>query len=293
MTTRHLHDHRRVRDAVAEATSRLAAAGVDSAGVDAAILAAHVLGVPRNRLALAVGFDHAQAGAYAELVERRANREPLQHITGVAYFRHLALAVGPGVFVPRPETELLVDHVLAEVAARPGRSLVVDLCTGSGAIAVAVATEAPGAEVHAVELDAAAHAWAARNVEGTGVQLHLGDAADCLPGLTGRVDVVVANPPYVPAGTPLPPEVGADPASALYAGSDGLDGVRTVAATAARLLRPGGLLVCEHDDTHGESAPALLSHLEGWTGTQDHRDLAGRARFVTTRRTENEDRPEP
>ncbi|MBO0827964.1 MAG: peptide chain release factor N(5)-glutamine methyltransferase [Streptosporangiales bacterium] len=285
MTPPALHDRGRVRDAVAEAACRLAAAGVDSAGADAAVLAAHVLGVPRDRLALAGGFDDAQARAYADLVGRRAGREPLQHITGVAYFRHLALAVGPGVFVPRPETELLVDHVLAEVAARPGRSLLVDLCTGSGAIAVAAATETPGVEAHAVELDAAAYAWARRNVEGTGVRLHLGEAADCLPGLDGRVDVVVANPPYVPAGTPLPAEVGADPACALYAGADGLDGVRTVAAAAGRLLRPGGLLVCEHDDSHGESAPALLSDLEGWTGIRDHRDLAGRPRFVTARRS--------
>lgn len=289
MTTRSLHDHGRVRDAVAEAARRLAAADVDSPRADAEVLAAHVLGVARSRLALAGGFDDAHAAAYADLVERRIRREPLQHITGVAYFRHLALAVGPGVFVPRPETELLVDHVLGEVTGRSGRSVVVDLCTGSGAIAVAVATECPGVEVHAVELDAAAYAWAARNVDGTGVELRLDDAADCLAELAGGVDVVVANPPYVPAGTPLPAEAGADPVRALYAGVDGLDGVRMVAASAARLLRPGGLLVCEHDDSHGESVPALLRDLEGWTGTRDHRDLAGRPRFVTTRRTENED----
>lgn len=280
-----LPGHVSARDAVAAARARLAGAGVDSPGADADVLAAHVLGVSRNRLALVTGFDDAQARAYAELVERRARREPLQHITGVAYFRRVELAVGPGVFVPRPETELLVDQVLAEVATRPGRPLVVDLCTGSGAIAVAVADEAPDAEVYAVEADAAAHAWAARNVAGTGVELRLGAAADCLPELTGRVDVVVANPPYVPAGTPLPAEVGADPETALYAGADGLDGVRTVAYAAARLLRPGGQLVCEHDDTHGESAPALLRDLGGWTNIRDHRDLAGRPRFVVARRS--------
>lgn len=275
-----------VRETLAAATQRLRDAGLEAPRADAEILAAHVLGVRQARVALTEAFTAAQVEAYDAAVERRAAHEPVQHITGTAYFRHLTLAVGPGVFVPRPETESLAGWVVDALAGRDD-TVVVDLCTGSAAVALAVATERPGAAVHAVEVDERAHAWARRNVDAVAphaVHLHLGDVRDALHDLDGSVDVVVANPPYVPAGAAVPADVRRDPGLALYAGTDGLDGVRLVAEAAARLLAPGGLLACEHDDGHGEAAPALLRHLGGWTGVRDHDDLAGRPRFVTATR---------
>lgn len=291
MTTNMFHDHRSgasqcgVRELITEATRRLEGAGVASPRTDAELLAAYVLDVPRARVALAAGFTDAQAAVYGSLVERRAVGEPLQHITGIAAFRRLELAVGPGVFVPRPETEVLVDWVLADLTGRAGEPVVVDLCTGSGAVALAIATEHPSASVHAVESDDDAYAWARHNLAGGPVRLHRAAAASCLTDLDGGVDLVVANPPYVPDGTQLPPEVRHDPVVALFAGTDGLDGVRMVAGAAARLLRPGGALACEHDALHGESAPALLTGSRAWERVEDHHDLAGRPRFITAYRT--------
>jgi release factor glutamine methyltransferase len=269
---------------VRAAAERLAAAGVASPVYDAEELVAHVLGVPRSRLALVDRLPAAAADRYADLVEQRAARVPLQHLTGVAGFRRLDLAVGPGVFVPRPETEMLVEWVLGRLA--PG-ALVVDLCTGSGAVALAVADEAPGVRVHAVEVDPHALAWAARNVEVTGlpVTLHRGDVTDpgLLAALAGTVDVVTANPPYIPVGAAVEREVAEhDPPAALWGGEDGLDVVRAVERTAARLLRPGGLVAVEHADAQGDSVPAVLARA-GWADVADHPDLAGRPRFTTAR----------
>jgi release factor glutamine methyltransferase len=226
--------------------------------------------------------------AYDHLVSRRAAREPLQHLTGRAYFRHLELEVGPGVFLPRPETELLagwvIDHLRAESGYEP---VVVDLCTGSGAVALAIATEVPQSTVHAVELDEAAHAWAVRNLTGSGVRLALGDLADAFGELDATVDVVVANPPYIPldAWESVDPEVrDHDPAAALWAAGDGLGVVRQVERTAARLLRPGGVVAVEHADAQADSAPAVFSATGAWREVRDHRDLAGRSRFVTANR---------
>lgn len=268
---------------VRAAAGALAAAGVASPAYDAEELAAHVLGVSRSRLALVDRLPAAAADRYAELVEQRAARVPLQHLTGVAGFRRLDLAVGPGVFVPRPETEVLVEWALARLA--PG-ALVVDLCAGSGAVALAVAQEAPGTVVHAVELDEHALAWAARNVEQTGlpVTLHRGDVADpsLLAGLAGTVDLVTANPPYIPVGAAVEREVAEhDPPAALWGGEDGLDVVRAVERAASRLLRPGGLVAVEHADVQGESVPAVFSR---WSEVLDHPDLVGRPRFTTARR---------
>lgn len=275
-----------VRRALAVATRALAEAGIPSPRYDAEELAAHVAGVDRAALWRLDGLD---AEAYVAAVARRAAREPLQHITGRAYFRHVTLAVGPGVFVPRPETELVAGAAVAEARAllatgRPAR--VVDLCTGSGAIAVAVATEVPDALVHAVELDPAAQAWAQRNCAGHGIDLRLGDAAAAFPELDGTVDVVVSNPPYIPlTAEPLEPEVAAyDPPLALWSGPDGLDALRAVAGAAARLLRAGGLLAVEHADVQGATAPGVLRAAGGWTDVADHADLAGRARYLTARR---------
>ena len=270
-----------LRQALVEATARLTAAGVPSPRHDAETLAAHSLGVRRGDL-----WRHEVVGPdFAGYVGRRAAREPLQHITGEAPFRHLVLRVGPGVFVPRPETEVVVDAVLALLAGVPAPR-VVDLGTGSGAIALAVATEIPGSRVHAVEADPAAHGWASRNCAGSEVDLRLGDMADAFPDLDGTVDVVVSNPPYIPVGSTVrDPEVAAhDPALALWSGADGLDAMRVVERVAARLLRPGGSVVAEHADVQGASAPAVFG--SGWTEVRDHRDLAGRDRYVTAVRSD-------
>lgn len=217
----------------------------------------------------------------ADLVGARCERVPLQHLTGTAYFRALELAVGPGVFVPRPETEMLVDLALDVL---PEGGCAVDLCTGSGALALALAQERPDAVVHAIELDPHAHAWAERNAEAMGldIDLRLGRAQDAFPELEGVVDVVVGNPPYIPVDMePVEPEVrDHDPEIALYGGSD--DGLRfplEVAARARKLLQPGGVLVMEHADVQGESLPARLARA-GWGGVIDHRDLTGRPRAV-------------
>jgi release factor glutamine methyltransferase len=272
-----------LRAALRAAAERLAEAGVPSPLHDAEELAAHSLGIDRREL-----WRQERVGTgFAAYVRRRVAREPLQHITGRAYFRHLTLAVGPGVFVPRPETEVVVEAAMAAVAG-VAAAVVVDLGTGSGAIALAIAQEVPGARVHAVEADPAAHAWAARNAAGSAVDLRLGDMADAFPDLDGRVDLVVSNPPYIPVGAVVrDPEVAAhDPAPALWSGEDGLDDVRVVEPVAARLLRPGGTVVVEHADLQGESAPAVFTATGRWTGVADHQDLAGRDRYLTARRVE-------
>ncbi|MGZ4640405.1 MAG: peptide chain release factor N(5)-glutamine methyltransferase [Actinomycetes bacterium] len=272
-----------VGDLVRRAAGRLAAAEVPSPEHDAWALMEHASGLTRTRLLLVdPDADVPGVDRFEQYVERRAAREPLQHITGRAYFRHLTLAVGPGVFVPRPETELVAEAAI-DAARQLDAPVVVDLCAGSGAIALAVADEVPAARVHAVEADPAAHAWAARNCAGCRVELRQGDMADAFPELDGLVDVLVSNPPYIPLGARIrDPEVAAhDPALALWSGEDGLDAVRVVEQVAARLLRPGGLVVVEHADLQGESAPAVFAATGRWTDVQDHRDLAGRDRYVT------------
>ncbi|WP_168929616.1 peptide chain release factor N(5)-glutamine methyltransferase [Nocardioides sp. GY 10127] len=279
-----------MREALAAASGRLAEAGVASPGHDAAVLLAHVLDVPRSRLPLVEGPDADQEVAFAALVARRSAREPLQHLTGTAAFRHVELAVGPGVFVPRPETELLagwaVEAALAAQAGGVAEPVVVDLCTGSGAIAASIAHEVPGARVHAVELSPDALAWAARNLSGTGVDLREGDLAEAFDDLAGTVDVVVCNPPYVPLEAWESVAVEArdhDPHLALFSGQDGLDAVRVLARRAQVLLRPGGVLGFEHADVQGAAAPDVLLAVGGWADVRDHTDLAGRPRYCTAR----------
>jgi release factor glutamine methyltransferase len=273
------------REAVRRAAALLAEAGVPSPDHDAAELLAHVLGTDRSRLALADDVGPATKQRYDALVARRADREPLQHLTGEAWFRHVRLEVGPGVFTPRPETELLAGWAVEE-ASRLGAGRVVDLCTGSGAIAKALADEVPEAEVHAVELDEAAHGYAQRNLAGTGVDLRLGDAFTAFDDLLGSVDVVVCNPPYVPldAWESVAPEArDHDPHLALFSGADGLDAIRLLAVRAADLLRPGGVLGVEHADVQGEAVPAVLTGAGRWAEVRDHRDLAGLPRFTSSR----------
>lgn len=277
----------RPRELVRGAAERLAAAGVESAEHDAAELLAHVLGTTRSGLALVEDVGDEAQGRFDALVAQRVARTPLQHLTGSAAFRYVDLAVGPGVFVPRPETELLAGWAVEQAAAVAGRPpVVVDLCTGSGAIALSVATEVPAADVHAVELDRDAFAWASRNLAGSGVDLREGDMAEAFPDLDGTVDVVVCNPPYIPlteyAGV-APEARDHDPDLALWSGQDGLDAVRVLERVAGRLLRPGGQVGCEHADLQGESAPGVFAATGRWVDVRDHRDLAGRPRYLTAR----------
>lgn len=278
-----------LRSVLAEAEQALAAAGVASPRFDAESLVAHGLGVPRGRLMPARPVGRSALDALRALVARRAAREPLQHLLGTAVLGPVEVAVGPGVFTPRPETELLLEWGLAALRGTAS-PLVVDLCTGSGALALAFAAARPDAAVHAVEVDPAALAWARRNVAAHGdrVVLHVADvrAPGLLAALAGRVDLLVCNPPYVPDGTPVPPEVAEwDPAVAVFGGPDGLAVIRAVAPRAATVLRPGGALAVEHDDTHAETVPALLRATPGLVDVAEHTDLNGRPRYATARRS--------
>jgi release factor glutamine methyltransferase len=281
-----------LRLAIAEAEKLLAAAGIGSPRVDAELLAAHVVGTERTKLMLTPLVDLATAEQLRHLAERRAAREPLQHIMGTAPFGPITVGVGPGVFIPRPETELLLEWGLARIADVPS-PLVVDLCTGTGALALAVAAARPDAVVHAVEADATALTWARRNAASqvaagaTPITLHAADVRwpDLLVELEAHVDLVLANPPYVPDGTAVAPEVAWDPPAAVFGGPDGLEIVRAVVSAAAGLLRHGGYLGIEHDDTHGAAVPALLRRRKVLTDVEDHQDMTGRPRFATARRT--------
>jgi release factor glutamine methyltransferase len=248
--------------------------------VDAELLLAHVLGVPRSRLLALSDVHPSAAAALDRLVERRAAREPLQHLLGRAWFRQVEVGVGPGVFVPRPETELLVDAVRPALSAG---DTAVDLCAGSGALALALADEVPGLSVAAVECDPAALAWLRRNGAGTDVRTEAADvsAGPVLPELAGSVAAVVCNPPYVPSSVLVGAEVRHDPPGAVFAGPDGLALMPAVIARAAELLRPGGVLALEHDETHEGAVPDLLRADGRWDDIHDHRDLTGRPRYAT------------
>ncbi len=301
-----------LRDVLADAERRLSAAGVPSPRTDAAILVSHVTGIPRTRMFLQDAIAPEQRTQFERLLSRRMARVPLQHLVGTATFRHLDLAVGPGVFVPRPETELVAEAAIAALGQAPvGQRRAVDLCSGSGALALSLATEVHGSEVAAVEIDGAALEWTRRNVE-----IHSPAIADRESSLTiyaadarvvadeegplhtwrGTVDVVVSNPPYIPeTAAPREPEVrDHEPRIALFGGEDGLDVIRELTHTAAVLTRPGGLLVIEHADVQGEAAedsgvPGILRSSENshyWNQVHDHLDLSRRPRFTTARRTD-------
>lgn len=281
-----------LRIALLAAERELAEAGVASPRADAEALASHVVGVERGRLMLRPLVSPEVIERYRALVARRATREPLQHILGTAVLGPAVVAVGPGVFVPRPETELLLEWGLRSLRDVPN-PLVVDLCSGSAALAIAISIGRPDARVHAVEVDPVAREWAARNIAthvrggGGPVTLHAADvrSPDLLPELEVKVDLVVCNPPYVPEGTPVPPEVADwDPPGAVFGGADGLALLPAVIGAAAGLLRYGGALAIEHDDSQGESVPALLRRRRVLAEVAEHSDLAGRPRFATARR---------
>jgi len=272
------------RELVQDGAERLRAAGVASPEHDASELLAHVLGTRRSQLVLVDRVPREVADRFAKLLARRASREPLQHLTGVAYFRHVELLVGPGVFVPRPETELLAGWAIEHALAVEGTPVVVDLCTGSGAIAKSIKDEVPHADVHAVELSEDAFAWAERNL--ADVDLRRGDMATAFEELAGTVDVVVCNPPYIPLEAWESVAVEArdhDPDLALFSGQDGLDAMRVLERRAALLLKPGGVVGAEHADEQGEAAPAVFAATGRWADVRDHLDLAGRPRFTTAR----------
>jgi release factor glutamine methyltransferase len=264
---------------------------VRSARHDAEALLAHLVGVDRTQVA-GIGSVHPSvAEAYLRAVERRERREPLQYILGVAGFRYADLHVGPGVFVPRPETELVagaaIDELLRRQADGVAQTRALDLCTGSGAIAHALATEVPRSRVVAVEVSPDALAYARRNLAGLGVDLRLGDIRTAVPDLVATEHVVVANPPYIPLSAYDEVDIEArrfDPPEALWSGADGLDLIRAVESVAARALVDGGLVVCEHADVQGGEVLALFAAGGDWHSLRDHRDLTGRPRFVTGRR---------
>jgi len=282
-----------VETALTSAVSLLTLAGVPDPRVDAELLLGHVLGLNRGQVQskAITGAPIAETDdtLIAELVARRAAREPLQHITGRAPFRSLDLAVGPGVFVPRPETEQVVQFAIDALRATASPDPVaVDLGTGSGAIALAMATEVPHARVYGVEVSPLAFVWTKQNFRETGAANAtpvFTDLAVALPELDGSVSVVISNPPYIPsAAVPRDPEVRLfDPEIALYGGDDGLDVVHQVSATGLRLLHPGGTLVMEHGELQAAAIAALL-RADGWLAVASHRDLLGRDRATTALR---------
>jgi release factor glutamine methyltransferase len=270
-------------DEVRRAAARLAEADVESPRADAEQIAAHVHGVRRTELHVVP--DEKFDSRFWAAVDRRAAREPLQHIIGVAYFRHLELAIGPGVFAPRPETEVMTGWAVDALRRLPvAEPLVADLGTGSGAIALSIASEVPGSVVYAVEADPLAAGYAGQNMAASGAKITLvhSDFATALADLDGTVDLVISNPPYIPLGASVPPEVGEyDPPSALWSGPDGLDAMRSVQRVAARLLRPGGLVAVEHGAPQGDEVRLVFSAAGGWRDITQHQDLTNRDRFVT------------
>lgn len=283
-------NHLTVRVAVAAATTALTRAGVASPRTDAELLAAHTLGITRGRLPLVDAFAPEPLARFRSLVASRTRRIPLQHLIGSVAFGAIDIEVGSGAFVPRPETELLVDWALGALDSE--EPIVVDLCAGTGAIALAIAHARADATVYAVENDPVAATWLRRNAtvrEASGdhpIRVVDADVTDptTLAGLDGSVAMLLCNPPYVPDGTPVPAEVSDhDPHAAVFGGPDGLAVIRPVIARAVTLLAPGGRVGIEHDDTHGETVPELFLASGRYAEVAVHADLAGRPRFTTAR----------
>ena len=276
-----------VREALKDAKEQLALSEID--GIDAEILLAHVLGISRmdlhnplvlERTLASLGDTSIALDTFHDLLARRILHEPLQYITGIAYFRNLELKVGPGVLVPRPESELLVGAVLTHISNLPAPVSVVDLGSGSGALALAIATEAPNSRVIAVEKSDEAVVWLKKNVEAIIEDLRIvhSDVSDALIGI--KCDVVIANPPYIQDESDLPRDiVEHEPAIALFGGKDGMDAPRAFIAASARLLKSGGLLAIEHNELQGSLIADALSH--DFQEIQLHQDLVGRPRWTS------------
>jgi release factor glutamine methyltransferase len=272
---------------VRASAGELEAAGSPSPFAEARVLVAAVLGVEPSLLITAPDLTEQQEAVLTSWVARRAAGEPLQHLTGVAHFRTVSLEVGPGVFIPRPETEVMTGWAVEWLKAHPG-SRVVELCAGSGAVSLALATELSGLDHYACEIDPVAAAYAQRNLLGSGVQLWVGDMVDAFAELDGSVDLVIANPPYIPltAWESVAPDVrDFDPQVALFSGEDGLDAMRVVARVAARLLRPGGVVLAEHAEVQHEAAAAVFVRSGRYQQVRDHQDLTRRWRFVAAVRS--------
>jgi release factor glutamine methyltransferase len=274
----------RLRSAIDSATARLADAGIDSARYDAEELAAHVAGTERGRLPLLGSPDDAFFDHYNAAVAARSRRVPLQHLTGIAAFGPLTLSVGPGVFIPRPETEVMLEWAVAQ--SLPDKPVIVDVCTGSGALALALARYWPDARVIGLDDSDAALDYARRNAAGTAVEFVRADVTDpdVLTELDGQADLVVSNPPYVPDGAELEPEVvDHDPPHAVFGGPDGMTVIPAVARLAGRLLRAGGLFAVEHDDTTSSVTAETIGGTDLFDDIVARTDLTGRPRFVTAR----------
>ncbi|GAC1641489.1 MAG: peptide chain release factor N(5)-glutamine methyltransferase [Mycobacterium sp.] len=273
-----------LRPLIDAAEAVLTEAGVGSPRVDAELLAAHAAGSDRGRLAFAE-TGPAFCERYDALVAQRAKRVPLQHLTGTAAFGSVAVQVGPGVFIPRPETESLLEWAVGlQLSSRP---LIVDLCTGSGALALALSKHWPDARVIAVDDSEDALVYARRNAAGTPVELIRADvtAPGLLAELGGQVDLVVANPPYIPDGAGLEPEVAQyDPPHALYGGPDGMAVIEGIVDRAGRLLRAGGRCAVEHDDTTSGRTVEAFTRTGRFVGVTSQHDLTGRPRFVAATR---------
>jgi release factor glutamine methyltransferase len=278
----------RLRSAIDSATTLLADAGIDSARYEAEELAAHLTGTERGRLPLIDSPDDTFFDRYHAAIAARSRRVPLQHITGTAAFGPLRLIVGPGVFIPRPETEAILDWATAQ--RLPEAPIIVDLCTGSGALAIALAQHWPDGRVLGIDDSDAALEYARKNSAGTKVELLHADVTKpgLLSDLDGRVDLVVANPPYVPDGAPVEPEVSHyDPSHAVFGGADGMTVINAIVRLASRWLRPGGFFAVEHDDTTSSVTCELISGTELFEDVVAQTDLTGRPRFVTARRSDS------
>jgi release factor glutamine methyltransferase len=278
----------KLSEALALASEKLSEAGVPSPQADATWLLCHILDTDRSDLLTRITFDQSladdQIEAFLAALARREKREPLQHITGKAAFRSLELSVGPGVFIPRPETEQVVQHAIDYLRQLPTPGVAIDLGTGSGAIAIAMAVEVPQTKVYAVELSQTAFDYAAKNIEANaaGVELRLGAMQEVVSDLVGELDVVISNPPYIPdSAIPIDQEVrNFDPELALYGGEDGLDVIRDISGIAAALLMAGGLLVLEHADGQSDAIRELLLN-DGWLSVSAFQDATMRYRTIT------------
>ena len=278
----------RLRRAIDAATAVLADAGIDSARYDSEELAAYLAGTERGRLPVIDPPDDEFFRRFEAAITERSHRIPLQHLTGTAAFGPVTLVVGDGVFIPRPETEVMLEWATAQrLPGPPGRPVIVDLCTGSGALALALAHHWPAARVIGIDDSEAALDYARTNAKGRPVELMCADVADpgLLTELDGQVELVVANPPYLPDAVELEPEVlQHDPPHAVFGGPDGMTVITGVTRLAGRLLRPGGFFAVEHDATTSLLTSELISSTAFFDDVVARRDLTGRPRFVTARR---------